>query len=86
MHLEPQSFNMSSLFESRNGEERNMQWTMYGGVVIATILLFYNLNLRLRKKPVDPREPVFLYPKIPVIGHIIGLFQYGGAYYTRIRY
>ena len=34
----------------------------------------------------DPREPPRLRPKIPLIGHLIGLIRYGTVYYSVTRY
>ncbi|KAF9691170.1 hypothetical protein EKO04_010672 [Ascochyta lentis] len=48
------------------------------GLVAALIVLSVNA---LRFK-VDPREPPVVYPKIPLVGHVIGTFL-SGAMYTR---
>ena len=34
----------------------------------------------------DPREPISIHPRIPVVGHAISLFLYGSNYYEKIRY
>lgn len=33
----------------------------------------------------DPREPRRIHPKIPVIGHFLGLIRYGWDYYGIVR-
>ena len=56
------------------------------GVLLTTLLFFYTLILRFRKRPVESHEPTYLQPKVPFVGHAIGLWQHGGAYYSKIRY
>jgi hypothetical protein len=46
------------------------------GLVAALLVLAANA---LRFK-VDPREPPVVYPKIPLVGHIIGLMTDGATY------
>jgi hypothetical protein len=45
------------------------------------VLLLIRQRLAIR---LDPQEPPILKPKIPYIGHIIGLLQYNSGYYDRL--
>ena len=33
----------------------------------------------------DPQEPCRIHPKVPVIGHFLGLIRYGWDYYGIVR-
>jgi hypothetical protein len=46
------------------------------GLLAALSVLAYN-TLRFK---VDPREPPVIYPKIPLIGHILGSLTEGATY------
>lgn len=35
---------------------------------------------------IDPREPPFVAPRIPYIGHAIGLLRYGANYWLQVQY
>jgi hypothetical protein len=48
-----------------------------GGAII--LLLWRVLNPRL-----DEREPPILKPRIPIIGHLIGMFKYSHAYHRKL--
>jgi hypothetical protein len=52
------------------------------GLVIAVGVFLSNL---LRPK-LDPREPPIVHPKVPLLGHIIGMLREGPLYYRRVRY
>jgi hypothetical protein len=52
-----------------------------GGVVIVFYLLIRFLTL-----PHDPQEPPLVRPKIPLIGHVIGLLRHGTKYYSDVAY
>lgn len=47
-----------------------------------TVLTVYLVNAPRFK--VDPREPPVIYPKIPLIGHVIGMLTYGSSYAKRL--
>lgn len=51
------------------------------GLVIAVGVFLSNL---LRPK-LDPREPPVVYPKVPLLGHIIGMLREGPLYYKKVR-
>lgn len=56
-------------------------------VVVGFVITFFSaavLERWLRAHP-DPREPPVLYPRIPFIGHIIGLLTKGAQYYKITR-
>ena len=50
------------------------------GLAAALLVLLVNL---LRFK-VDPREPLVIYPSIPLVGHIIGTLTGGTVYMRRL--
>ena len=33
----------------------------------------------------DPREPQYISPRIPIIGHLIGIFRDKNLYYVKLR-
>jgi hypothetical protein len=43
-------------------------------VILLSLILFF--ITRLSSPPMDPREPPLVKSKVPIIGHVIGLFQY----------
>jgi hypothetical protein len=49
----------------------------------ATILLIAWQKLLVKN---DPQEPPLLKPKIPIVGHLIGLLYYKMEYYHQIGY
>lgn len=51
------------------------------GLAAALVVLLVNA---LRFK-VDPREPPVIYPRIPLIGHIIGTLKEGSLYFREIQ-
>jgi hypothetical protein len=53
-----------------------MPWCAIGFVLLISVYF-----LLLRPVRLDRREPPMIYPKIPLIGHSIGLFWYGGRYF-----
>jgi hypothetical protein len=52
------------------------------GLVAAGVILL----VRLFGPKIDPREPPVVHPKIPFIGHIIGMMREGPSYLKNIRY
>ncbi|KAK3291996.1 cytochrome P450 [Chaetomium fimeti] len=52
------------------------------GVVTIALYLLGRLLTSLLTLPHDPREPPLIHPKIPFIGHIIGLLRHGTKYYS----
>ncbi|PLB49117.1 cytochrome P450 [Aspergillus steynii IBT 23096] len=50
------------------------------GVVLLAYVTEYLLSIRD-----DPREPIRLRPKVPVIGHILGLIRNGPSYHSQLR-
>ncbi|KAF3009441.1 hypothetical protein E8E13_000969 [Curvularia kusanoi] len=51
------------------------------GLAAALLVLLVN-TLRFK---VDPREPPVIYPKVPVVGHIIGLLTRGATYFRQLN-
>ena len=51
------------------------------GVVLFAYAAEYLFSIRD-----DPREPVRLRPKVPLIGHILGLINSGPSYHSQLRY
>ena len=35
---------------------------------------------------VDPREPPFVKPRVPLIGHALGLLRHGSNYWVQVEY
>ncbi|KXX73875.1 hypothetical protein MMYC01_204633 [Madurella mycetomatis] len=56
--------------------------TLPVAILIAMIVAFLVHTLGPRA---DPREPPLIKPRIPFIGHIIGLMQHQANYHTRLR-
>jgi hypothetical protein len=58
------------------------------GLLAAAALLavFGFLLSRLTRISVDPREPPVIHPKVPLIGHIIGLVRNGPLYFRSLGY
>ncbi|KAE9365750.1 cytochrome P450 [Stipitochalara longipes BDJ] len=52
-------------------------------IVLAVLGVLLIIRQRLAIK-LDPQEPPVLKPRIPYIGHIIGLLQYHGAYFDKL--
>ncbi len=50
--------------------------------VVATLLVTANYFLG---PTYDPREPPVIHQKIPYLGHVIGLLQYGLRYFEVLR-
>ena len=55
-------------------------------VVLAVVAVLYVLAERFMSIKLDPKEPPMVAPKIPYVGHILGLIQHGSHYYSRIRF
>lgn len=54
------------------------------GLVVLIILAYAAENVLSHAD--DPLEPRRLPPKVPLIGHIIGLIQSGPSYHSTLRY
>lgn len=54
-------------------------------VVVGLILLAYAAEAAYSSRD-DPREPPRLKPKVPLVGHAIGLVQHGPAYFSITGY
>lgn len=59
---------------------REVAYSLLGLVVLA-----YGLEWALSLFD-DPREPPRVHAKVPLIGHLIGMIQYGVSYYGKTRY
>lgn len=51
------------------------------GLAAALLVLLVN-TLRFK---VDAREPPVIYPKVPLIGHIIGMMTRGSTYLPKLK-
>lgn len=51
------------------------------GSAIAVVFYFLGHFLTL---PHDPKEPPLIAPRIPLIGHVIGLLYNGTGYYSKV--
>jgi len=60
-----------------------MYETLLAGLV-AVVILAYGIDFLFSYLD-DPREPRRVAPKIPVIGHFLGLLRHGWDYYGTIR-
>ncbi|CZR62543.1 related to cytochrome P450 7B1 [Phialocephala subalpina] len=52
-------------------------------IILAVVAVLLIIRQRLAVQ-LDPKEPPILKPKVPYIGHIIGLFQHHGAYFDKL--
>jgi hypothetical protein len=51
-------------------------------IAVATIVALWLLGI----EDVEPQEPPVLRPKIPFIGHMIGLLSHHNNYFTMLRF
>lgn len=58
--------------------------TVVAGALGLSIAIGVLLSHLLRVT-MDPREPLVVHPKIPLIGHIIGMLQEGPWYFRTVR-
>lgn len=66
-----------------------MENSFLGGYAPSFVLFFAAIFLLVWQKlqvKIDPQEPPLLKPKIPIIGHLIGLVWYRMEYYHQLRY
>jgi hypothetical protein len=59
------------------------------GYTPSVILTVLGVLLIIRQRlavQLDPKEPPILKPRVPYIGHIIGLLQYHTAYFDKLKY
>lgn len=55
------------------------------GTIFAVVVVGCYLLESLFFLSKDPREPDYFRPKVPLIGHLLGLNKYGaGRYFTKI--
>jgi hypothetical protein len=52
---------------------------------VSTIFIAVLSFVYLPKKH-DSREPSYVYPSIPFIGHVVGMMRYGAKYFEIVRY
>lgn len=62
------------------GDSNGLLWLFLLGIV------FLIGGSQARAKSVDPREPREVKPKIPLVGHIIGLLGSRQKYYRQLGY
>lgn len=58
-----------------------LPFTIFAVLLCVAVLTSHSLRIK-----VDPREPPVVYPKVPFIGHIIGMVREGPLYLKRLRY
>jgi hypothetical protein len=64
----------------------------HGVVMEPTILLFILASVAIlalfyqKWKSHDVKEPPWITPKVPIVGHAIGVFRHGVQYYTKHRF
>jgi hypothetical protein len=51
--------------------------------VFGSLIIIFLLALVAMRRP-DSREPPYIKPGLPFIGHIVGILRYGVPYYERI--
>jgi hypothetical protein len=68
------------------GRDARMANIVVVSFVLAMLIFISIMSRRYGQRPCHPQEPVYLQPKIPLIGHVIGLMRHGGAYYAKLRY
>jgi len=77
--LGPQAFRLQNLnFDFTDAA------THYVAITAAAIIFY--LFYKFSSPPMDSREPPVLKPKIPMVGHIVGLAQHGIDYLEVLRY
>lgn len=54
-------------------------------LLLAGIVFFVAVIHRLLFIDYDPREPPIIKPKIPYIGHILGIIRYGTKYFEIVK-
>jgi len=55
-------------------------------MTIGIVVVVLGLLIRFIASPrLDPREPPVLKPRIPLVGHIIGLFRHQASYYSMLQ-
>jgi len=52
--------------------------------IAAVVILAYGTDFLFRYLD-DPQEPRRITPKVPIIGHFLGVLRYGWDYYGLIR-
>lgn len=55
-------------------------------LTVVTVLIIGFLVNHLSSPKFDPREPPLVKPRIPIIGHLIGLIRYQNEYFNRLGY
>lgn len=55
-------------------------------LTIAGILALGFLIHKLLFVSIDPREPPVLKPRVPIIGHLLGILQYHGVYLRTLQF
>ncbi|KAB5518657.1 cytochrome P450 [Coniochaeta sp. 2T2.1] len=61
----------------------HLSMTHYIGVI--TVILFLSFLYKFSSPRMDPREPPILKPRIPLVGHIVGLARHGVDYFDSLR-
>lgn len=54
-------------------------------VVLALLAVVVVALQRLLRVDHDPREPPLVPTKIPLLGHVIGLYRFGKQYYQKLE-
>lgn len=78
-HFSPASSDAS--VDSRISSPLGIAVIAIGGVAVLLFLAqYYTLAQR------DPKEPPFIAPRIPLIGHLISQFTEGSKFFRRLKY
>ena len=86
MAFEEQLSRVGSLFHdlaalvSRDGADAKFPGAVYALAALPLLLLIKGIFF----PSIGPREPPFLMPKVPFVGHIVSLMSEGTGYYTRL--
>ncbi len=54
-------------------------------LIVGLLLVGLHYLVHFLSTKLDPREPPLISPRIPFIGHVVGLLRYGVPYYSKAR-
>lgn len=57
-----------------------------GILFLLAIVVGIGLAWTIRPAKLDPREPPVIHSRLPLVGHIIGMWWYGPTYYRLVKY
>ncbi len=71
---------------SSPSEQHDSKPLQFGMVGLAVFAVLVTLIQRYTAIKIDPREPPYLKPSIPWLGHIVGLVKEGANYFQQLEY